>query len=486
VSTLGASAARGTLWLGLVNLISKGTQMAVTVVLAAFLTENQLGLVTLAVSLVNIGQVVQSMGVYDVVTRTRRDAAAMAGTVLTASVVVGVVLGAVGVLGSGGIATLLGAPEAAPLIVLTALSLPFTAAGGVQMGLLHRSLDFRRRMLPDAGSAVVGAAVTVVLAVSGVGAYSLAIGLLCTAVLQPVFGVLVGVRIRPRWDRGAAAEAGSWTAVVGPAAVVAILLVNVHYPILARALDANAVGVYSLAFRIAWVPYIMIAVVLAAVAFPVYTRILQSGSGKGMPAAVARFTHLLLVVVGGCYTAAVLLADHIVVLGQRWAPAAPVLVLLCGWGLALCILQTWYEAIRAAGRPAWYLGLQVTHLVLLTVGLLVAAPHGLVPAAVAQLSAAAVLLPVAWFALRGAGAAPRLRVLGRALLAPVAGALACLAVARGAAALGLLTDPGSLLATAVLAVVVLVTYVGVVALLDRVAVSELRGMLRSRPDGGTG
>lgn len=477
-TALGASAARGTLWLGLVNLVSKGSQMAVTVVLAAFLTETELGLATLAVSLVNIGQVVQSMGVYDVITRTRRDPDAMAGTVLTASVAVGLVLAAVGVLAADPIAAALGAPAAAPLVVLTALSLPFTAAGGVQMGVLHRALDFRRRMLPDAGSAVVGAGVTVALAVAGVGSYSLAVGLLVSAVLQPVFGTLVGVRVRPRWDAAAAAEAGRWTAVVGPAAVVAILLISVHYPLVSRVLGPDAVGVYSLAFRIAWVPYIMIAIVLGAVAFPVYTRLLAERGPAELPAAVGRFTHVLLVVVGGLYAIAALLADRIVVLGERWAPAVPVLVLLCGYGLAISVLQTWYEAIRGAGRPRWYLALQVAHLVLLVTGLLVATPHGLVAAAGAQLAAAAVLVPVAWVALWRAGAAPRARVLLRGLLGPVLGALACLAAVTAAGALGLLGAPSSLVGALVEGVLLVACYAGVVAVVDRGALRELRAMLR--------
>lgn len=478
MTDLGARATRGTLWLGLVNLISKGSQMAVTVVLAAFLTETDLGLAALAVSLVNVGQVVQSMGVYDVITRTRCDPAGMAGTVLTASVVVGMVLAVVGVVGAGPIATVLGAPEAAPIVGLAALSLPFTAVGGVQMGLLHRALDFRRRMLPDAGSAVVGAGVTVGLAVAGWGPYSLACGLLTTAVLQPVLGVLAGVRVRPCWVRAAAVEAGGWTAVVGPGTVVAVLLISVHYPVVAHALGADAVGVYSLAFRIAWVPYIVIAIVLGAVAFPVYIRLLAERGAAALPAAVGRFTHLLLVVVGGMYTVAALLSDRIVVLGERWAPAAPVLVLLCGYGLAISVLQTWFEAIRAAGRPRAYLALQAGHLGLLVVVLPLAAPHGLVPAALAQAGAAAVLLPVAWLALRSAEVAPPVGVLGRSLVGPIAGALAC-----GGAVLLLrpVTAPSaSLVGSLVEGAVLVVCYAVVVAVVDRSAVREARGMIGSR------
>ena len=83
------------------------------------------------------------------------------------------------------------------------------------MALMHRALNFRQRMLPDGGSAVLGAGVTIGLATAGDGAVSLAIGLVVAAVLQPIFGYVVGVRVRPIWDRSAAGEAVHWIGIVG-------------------------------------------------------------------------------------------------------------------------------------------------------------------------------------------------------------------------------------------------------------------------------
>lgn len=456
--TVAALAARGSLWLGLVNLVSKGSQVVVTVALAAFLAPSELGLVTLAVSLVNIGQVVQSMGVYDVVARTRRDAREMAGTVLTLSVGAGLALAAAGVLAAGPISAALGAPEAAPLVRLAALSLPFTAAGGVQMGLMHRELDFRRRMLPDAGSAVAGACVTVTLAAAGLGPYSLAVGLLVTAVLQPALGAVAGGWVPARWDPGAAAEAVRWIGVVGPGAVVAILLANAHYPILGRVLGPAAVGLYSLAFRVAWAPYLMVAVVLGAVAFPVYNRLIRDGRRGELPGAVFGFTRAVLVTAGGMYLLAALLADRVTLLGDTWRPAAPVLVWLCGYGLGCCLMQTWGEAIRAAGRPGSYLGLQLAHLGLSLAALAVAAPHGPVTAAAAQAAVVAAVAPAGWLAMRAAGVAPSPRELGRALAAPLLAAAGCVPLgwALGAAP------------TAVRVLALLACYAGVIATVELV------------------
>ncbi len=412
-------ATRGAAWLGATNLVSKGTQMGVTVVLAATLSEAELGRVTVAVALVNVSQVIQSMGVFDVLARTRRSVTVMAGTVLTLSLTVAGALALAVVLLRRPLAAALGGPDAAPLLAITAVSLPFAAAGGVQMAVMHRGLDFRRRVLPDAGSAVAGGVVTVVLAVLGHGGYSLALGLLCTAVLQPVLGRAVGVRIRPGWDAAAAREAVRWARVVGPAALVGVLLVNIDYPAVARLLGTEALGVYSMAFRIAWIPYITGAVVLGAVAFPVYTAMIRDGRRAAVPAAVALFTRAVVVLVGGLYVLIALLAPRIVVLDARWAPAVPVLLVLCCYGFASSLLHTWYEPTMAVGRPRCFLVLEVVRLVLLVAGLALMTRHGVVAAATAQAIAAAVLVPAAWWAMRRSGCGP-----GAVELRRAAGALA--------------------------------------------------------------
>ncbi|MFI9452714.1 oligosaccharide flippase family protein [Amycolatopsis sp. NPDC052450] len=401
---LGTRAVRGSLWLGAVNLVSKGSQMLITLILAALLTEAELGIVALAVSMVNLGQVVQSIGVYDVISRTERDPRRMAGTVLTMSVGAGLALGVVLVATAGPVTAALGAPDVAGLVRLAAISLPFSAAGGVQMGLLHRKLDFRRRLVPDGGSAVLGAVVTAVLALDGAGPASVVIGLVCTSVAQPLLGGLVGGGVRPCWDPSAAAEALRWASAVGPAAVVAAVLVNLDYLVAGHLLGPDAVGVYSLAYRLAWVPYIMVAVVLGAVAFPVFTRL--RGEEGALREMVTRFTRAVLVIAGGLYLALTVLADRVVLLGARWADAAGPLILLSGYGLGICLLQIWYQAVKATGHAKRYLALECTHLAMLVAGLALLADLGIVAVAAVQLASASLMLPIAWRVLTGLGVAP--------------------------------------------------------------------------------
>jgi O-antigen/teichoic acid export membrane protein len=469
---LGTRAVRGSLWLGVVNMVSKSSQMLVTLVLAAVLSEGQLGVVALAVSLVNLGQVVQSIGVYDVIGRTERDPRRMAGTVLTMSVGAGLVLALVLVAAAGPITSALGVPDAAGLVRLAAVGLPFSAAGGVQMGLMHRALDFRRRLVPDGGGAVLGAAVTVVLAVGGAGPASLVVGLVCTAVAQPLLGALAGGGVRPQWDTAAAGEALRWVAVVGPAAVVGALLVNLDYLAVGHVLGPDAVGVYSLAYRLAWVPYIMVAVVLGAVAFPVFTRLRRDG--RPLTWAVTRFTRAVLVVTGGLYLALAVLADRVVLLGARWAAAAGPLVLLAGYGAGICLLQVWYQAVKATGQVRRYLALETTHLVLLVAGLVLLTHAGIGAVAAVQFGAAWLVVPIAWRVLAGLGVAPPVaelagivvRVLGACAVGAVPAVLLELTGFFGAAD----SLTGALAEAAVLAA----GYTGATLLVQRTALTELR------------
>ncbi|GHH54244.1 oligosaccharide flippase family protein [Lentzea cavernae] len=459
-------AVRGSLWLFAVNLVSKSSQIVVTLALALFLTEADLGAVALTVSIVNIGQVIQAMGVYDIVSRTALDPLRTAGTVLTMSVAAGTVLAVVLVATANPIAAALGAPDASGMLRLAALTLPFTAAGGVQMALMHRELDFRRRMLPDAGGMLIGAAVTVTLAANGTGPTALVLGLLCTAVAQPVLAAVAGARIRPTWDRDAAAEAAQWLVVVGPGALIAVLLINVDYLAIGHVLGPEAVGGYSLAFRIAWVPYIMIAVVLGGVLFPICAELVRNGQSDQLPDTLRRFTTATLVITGGLYATVALSAHGIVVLGEQWAGAARLLSLLCGYGLGLGLLHVWYQVIRAAGHARQYLALEAAHLVALLTALVFTTGLGPAAVAITQVTVVWLLVPVTWLVLRRNGLAFPIPI--RTIAGVLGAALACYAVST------LLPDSTTVTGLITTGLVLLATYCAIALPLNRTVLIGLK------------
>ncbi|MGY1640760.1 oligosaccharide flippase family protein [Geodermatophilus sp. SYSU D00703] len=469
---LAGVASRGALWLGLVNLLSKGSQVVVTLALGVFLTAGELGTVTVTVALVNLALVLQSAGVYDVIARTSEDPRRFAGTVGTMSVGLAALVALVAVVFAPQIAVLSGAPGATDLLRVAVLSLPFTAFAGVQMAYLHRRLDFGRRLVPDAGSALAGAAVTIASAATGLGEWSLVAGLVTTAVLAPLLGAVVGIRVRPRWSTEHARSAARWAAVTGPGAVLGLVLLNLDYVVISRVLGEAATGVYSFAFRIAFVPYVMGAVVLGGVAFPLYARLMESGGERAMAPAVVRLVHVVTATTGGAYLALALLADRIVVIDPRWAGSAPVLRVLALYGVLLGLVLMGHEALRASGRPGLYLRAQVVHVVVLLAAAVALVRFGIVAVAWAQVGAVAVaaLLVAAMLGradLLGAG-------LGRALLAPLLAAAVVAALHEAARWMGVLPPADSLVGAAVVGVLVLLAYGGVLVLVDRPLLRDLR------------
>jgi PST family polysaccharide transporter len=296
---------------------------------------------------------------------------------------------------------------------------------------------------------------------------SVAIGFVVTAVLQPFFGLLVGVRVRPRWDRAAAGEAFHWIANVGLGAIIYTVLINIDFPIVSRILGPDALGLYSLAFRIGWLPYLLVGVVLASVAFPLYAKLIREDRQREVPTAVARFTHVLLLVVGGMYVIVVLLSDHIVLLGERWAPAVPALMVLCAYGFGLSLLTLWYRTIIVAGRLRQYLYFEIGHLTLLVTLLLICTRYGIIAAAFAQLAAVWAVLPVVWVSLRRARVAPPLGDLARAVFGFMVPAVSCVAIVVAARWADIEPDPRSLMGSVLELLILVAWYAAIAALTNR-------------------
>src|SRR5205823_4992568 len=183
--------------------------------------------------------------------------------------------------------------------------------------LLTRELDFARRFVPDALPTIVGSSVTIVLALTNNGVWSLAIGdavravidlILCFVVLRrPVFPRWHGEMLRPMW-RFAGPSLAAYPLEFG--------LQNVDYALVGRILGPVALGYYTLAFRIAILPFLTVTFVIAGVAFPAYARLeLAWERIRSLFRLLTRVTGTLAFLLGGGVVA---LAPSLVLLGHKW------------------------------------------------------------------------------------------------------------------------------------------------------------------------
>jgi PST family polysaccharide transporter len=163
--------------------------------------------------------------------------------------------------------------------------------------------------------------------------------------------------------------------------------------VIARELGDAATGYYSLAFRIVYMPYIIVAVALGGVAFPIYSKMMRDRPEADISAAFGQFLHANFVVVGGLYLLLALNADRVVLISSRWSQSGPVLSILCIYGFLLSLLQTCYVALRASGRLRTYVAAETLHALVLGLALVVFTPlWGIQGAAFAQVLAISAIL----------------------------------------------------------------------------------------------
>ncbi|GAB2459220.1 hypothetical protein GCM10027062_43830 [Nocardioides hungaricus] len=469
-----ARTARGALWLATNGIVVKGSQTIVLLTLAAMLAPSALGLVALGTLVANVSAVLTSLGTASALVYWRGDVHRAARSAVTLGAALGLVVAGLLWLAAPWLASSfnVGADGAGVIRGLT-VTLPCLAVAAVTTELLRRRLAFARRIVPDTVSSLVGAVVAIVLASQGVGVMALVVGQIVQGVLTMLLAWVVHPPVVPGWNaedvRGLLSYGGPYAA----ANLLELVQLNVDYLIVSRVLGGEALGQYSLAFRIAFMPYLMIVVVTTGAAFPYLCR--QRGAGLGRATATVSMATLTLV--APICLGIVLFADGLVLLGDRWSPGVPVVAWLAAYAVLLSVGQLVQTALNAAGRPALSLVLRLCHLVLLTLVILVVARRGIVAVAVAQVAVAAVVavLALALARLHVAGLSLR-RLVGSLRPALLGGA----AMAAVVVSLRALLDP-VLPAAAVLVLVGaagLLAYVATVRILDRAHLAEAAQLLR--------
>jgi O-antigen/teichoic acid export membrane protein len=455
--TLASRAARGSVWLAGSAWLTKGLQTVVILASARALEPSDLGLLSVAALTVNV-VVLQGLGLAAALTYRPDRVAEAARTALTLMLVAAVIASAALWFGAPAIAGFLQDDHATTLLRGFTLVITGSMAAGVPMALLDRNLDFRGRFLPEVVPALIGATLSIALLLAGVGVVGVLLGQIAQSVLTPLLLWLVGVRVLPGWDGVLAVELLRYGWKTTAAALLQIAVLNVDYILIARLLGPTPLGLYSLAFRICYVPYITLTYVINGVAFPYYCRL---PSRIAIGRALSQVTGVLSVLTVPLFTLIVLFAGSVVALGDRWGPAALSLQLLAVYGMLLSIADTALDALKAAGRPALVVMARFAQLVGLASLILLTVSHGIAVVAFDQVVMAAALMVVSvMWAKRVAGVS--ISGLVRSILPAVSGAAVMVAVVLVLRRVSVVSDPHDVVAVVVPAAVGIAAYAAVV------------------------
>jgi lipopolysaccharide exporter len=440
------------LWQGSSYLFGKVAVLATTLVLARLLFPEDFGLVALAMVFITYADSVADLGVAQALVYLPRSARTTRAALLSA-LAFGVLLAGGATLGAPAIAALFGEPDVAPLIRLLGFSLLAGAAASVPEALMRRDLQFRRLSAAAVVRSVTVGVVSIVLALLGFDAASLVWGTVAGAVVHAIV-VWLAVPDRPDlwlWRT----DGAGLRAVLGyglPAAggmLLAKLIFDIDYLVVGRELGAEALGFYTMAFRLPELLIINVFFVVSSVTFPLYSQARGDGDRLRRGYLTSVRIQAAYGVCAGLGVAAVAPVLVPVLLGSNWAPAVAALVPLAVYAALRSLGAGANDVYKALGRPGLSVKISLLRLVVLVPVLIYATRWGFAGVAWAQaLAAGAFVVLMQGVALRVLGL--RWAELLRAVAPGIVGGLA-----TGAGALlvvGLLPGPDAVvLGVAVLA-----------------------------------
>ncbi|WP_158604458.1 lipopolysaccharide biosynthesis protein [Nocardioides mangrovicus] len=473
-----AATKRGVAWSSVGRAAIQVVQFGSGLVLARLLSPTEFGVMASLGVVSSFAILLFEMGLSSVLVAKRQPTEADFATVFWVNAISGVLFFAL----LSAIGPLIGSFFHQPVISSLApiVGLAFLVNLGVcQQAVLTRALRFKEIAVIETIAAVLNFGTVIVLAVLGVGVYSLAIGpVVGSAATSALLWWLVP------WRPRHFISLSSWRSIwkySGPLLgfnVVNYWSRNADNLMIGRVLGAGSLGFYNRGYNLMLLPVTQLAQVLGRVMFPVFTAMRdEPGRAGSAYRRVVRILNLVSVpILAGMAAVAPGLVPFL--WGHQWLPTVPILIVLCLAGIPQSLATTvgWiYQSHEATGRQFWT---GTTFAVFNVAAMAIGLHWGAVGVGTGLLISSWIgLLPVLDYATRLIGVRAT-RVLLDTLPTWVVGAVMFVCVRELPRVLGASAENGAVLALQVALGGCL--YVGGVALLQRSALTEFWLAVRPR------
>jgi O-antigen/teichoic acid export membrane protein len=323
------------------------------IVLAALLPPQAFGTVTVGLLMVTAATRLMEAGTRGSIIVSRRLTRDHLATSLAVNVGVGIAL-------AGGMALLAGPMvhafargSDATVLRVMALSVALWAPAIVPLALLEKRFMFKRRASVQAGATITASTLAVVAGVFGGGIWALVIRQVVFHALLAILGWIAARRLLPPRDQGL--RRWKWQRLKRQGAVGFMLfsltdfvVFNADFLIVGRLTDTARLGLYSLAFTIAFTPVSQFSAQIGRVLFPAAAASDPETMRRRTLAAV-RLTCLVLFPLT---PVAIVLAPVLVpaVLGERWGGMVAPFQILIVVGVAHAVVNIIGESLAGTGQ----------------------------------------------------------------------------------------------------------------------------------------
>lgn len=425
VAMIGRHAGRGLAWALLGTLATKIGSFAMSLVLVRLLAPHDFGLYAIALAATAFAIHVNDMGVIAATVQWRGRIDDMLPTGATVALAFSIAWYAIFWFAAPPFSELAGSPDATPIVRILTATIVIDGITAVRVGLIQRRFQQDKLIQAITAGFVGNAAVAILLAANGAGAYSFVVGALVQSVITGIIVLKVArVPFTYGFDREVFKRLMKFgTPLAAGLAVESVLLFS-DSVVVGNVLGATLLGFYLLAFNVSsWVPGLVNAAV-RYVSIPSFSRLAEQDRdafNTGVRRAIqTMFTFVLPILV----TMAVL-APYLIgfLYGSEWLPASAALRFLAIVVIARMLTALSFDILTSLGvtsATAWTnLGWAIALVPALIVGAHVGGIQG---AAMAHAGVALVVaIPLTVLVLHRGGVS--LRPVAPALVRPLVGGL---------------------------------------------------------------
>lgn len=383
-----AGLGRASLHSGVIFVIARGAnifvQLASTILLARILSPHDFGVVAIVLALVGFAPMLIDLGTSEASTQKTLITPDQISTLFWLNIAISLLLTALLIGSSETIARIFGEPSVTGIALALSVTFVLTALSTQHSALMRRAMQFHRIAMIDISSNLVGSIVSVVLALCGWGYWSLVAKPIVTA-----GWTAVAVWLNCRWVPGRPRVSQDARELVGFGLGVTGFTMTDY---LAKSADRVAIGYFQGAGPLGYFQnaFTIYSNVLSILTEPLHNIAASSLSKlRHDIEALKRAWETALSTVSffsapAFAILAVIGQDFVVLLlGEKWAPAGPLLCIFAVRGIAHCVERTMGWLHVAAGRADRWMRWGVYSVIVQLLALAAGLPFGVTGVATA-------------------------------------------------------------------------------------------------------
>lgn len=390
----GGSAANSVRWTLAAVIARQGFQMLAALVLARILGPASYGIISAATVFTTFTSLFLDQGLAAALVQRPTVTRRAAGATATLNLLLAAAIGMATLLAAPGVAGFFGAPALAGLLVPLALAIPLKGLAITPRAMLSRDLRFSMVARADIAGAFCGAAAGITAVLLGSGFFALAYQVVATDVVTAVLLLAAAKGPWPNHHLREVLPMLAFSSSVFFTNFLAYFSRNMDNVLVGRFLGLASLSLYGMAYRILVLPVQLVGQTVNRVMFPVFSRASQEPDKvAALLTAVTRITAMTAIPLMA-YVACASPELVLLVLGDAWLPAAPIISILAIGGARETVFYITPTLMKGLGKGALIVKYEVLAAVVQVGGIVVGLQFGLVGVAAGLVGAGLLLVPV--------------------------------------------------------------------------------------------